>query len=100
MTGLKKSEGKEKRINTKIQNSRFRLLVAQQEKARRLMIERQLFLGLLQEFRETIERTIDLSEQARSLPLQADETGENIKMIVSQSPKQLIKGSNIYKRCF
>uniref|UniRef100_A0AC34FKD7 Uncharacterized protein n=1 Tax=Panagrolaimus sp. ES5 TaxID=591445 RepID=A0AC34FKD7_9BILA len=60
---------------------KFRLLVAQLEKARRLMIERQIFLGLLQDFRKTIEQTIELSEQARTLPLQADETGERLKKI-------------------
>lgn len=48
------------------------------------MIERQIFLGLLQDFRKTIEQTIEISEQARSLPLKADETGERLKKIVSE----------------
>uniref|UniRef100_A0AC34GCD0 Uncharacterized protein n=1 Tax=Panagrolaimus sp. ES5 TaxID=591445 RepID=A0AC34GCD0_9BILA len=60
---------------------KFRLLVAQLEKARRLLIERQIFLGLLQDFRKIIEQTIELGEQARTLPLHADETGERLKKI-------------------
>ena len=61
---------------------RFRLLVAQLEKARRLMNERVLFLKMLTEFRKTIEQCVELSEQARQLPLSSLQASEELQTIV------------------
>lgn len=65
---------------------RFRLLVAQLEKARRLMNERVLFLKMLIEFRKTIGQCVELSERARQLPLSSLQTSDELQNIVrSQS---------------
>ena len=61
---------------------RFRLLVAQLEKARRLMNERVLFLKMLTEFRKTIGQCVELSERARQLPLSSLQTSDELQNIV------------------
>uniref|UniRef100_A0A7E4W4D8 Microtubule associated protein n=1 Tax=Panagrellus redivivus TaxID=6233 RepID=A0A7E4W4D8_PANRE len=60
---------------------KFRVLVSLLEKARQLMVERQIFLAMLQDFRKLIENCVELSENARALPPTADDTPDKLKRI-------------------
>lgn len=59
------------------------------------MIERQLFLRMLQDFRLTIEKCVDLSERARRVPLGTSTASEELESIVRHS--HLLKNLLIQK---